>query len=237
MMNLSKVNQIRNFMLIWRDTGFCLLNIPYANPVKVDSDMLAELFRAIQQVVSDDIKRMIWNHQTILFEFDKDLLYVLIMHSVSDETSYRNALIKVRNRVSRRFQERREWSKLIKTGQVSRFLKEMGVADYIVDAIIDGLQNESEENRMEIIAAALDSPLDFEMLSWNLKTRNECRQWLVKVLKIAKVPTEAINSIIIGLERNLEPAKKEVTRILSKQGVSSGVIEWLITEIRTPDDE
>ena len=117
-MNPSNAMQIKNFLLIWQDAGFCLLNIPYTNPIQLDSDMLAGLLRAIQQVMSDGIKRITWKHQTILFEFANDLLYVLIMNSISNESTYRNDLFNVIDRVSKRFQERPEWAKLIKIGQI-----------------------------------------------------------------------------------------------------------------------
>lgn len=80
--------------------------------------MLAGLLRAIQQVMNDGIKRITWKHQTILFEFADDLLYVLIMSSISNESTYRNELFNVIDRVSNRFQERPEWAKLIKIGQI-----------------------------------------------------------------------------------------------------------------------
>jgi hypothetical protein len=57
------------------------------------------------------------------------------------------------------------------------------------------------------------------------------RQWLEKVLERAKLPTEAINSILIGLERNLAPARRELTRILSRQGYSSFIIKWLMEDV------
>ena len=117
-MDPSSATQIKNFLLIWQDAGFCLLNIPYTNPIQLDSDMLAGLLRAIQQVMSDGIKRITWKHQTILFEFANDLLYVLIISSNSNESIYRNELFNIIDRVSKRFQERPEWTKLIKTGQI-----------------------------------------------------------------------------------------------------------------------
>ena len=121
---------------------------------------------------------------------------------------------------------------------LARYLRKSGVSADFVEGIINELQNESEENRMEIIEAALESV--GEIHSWlprQLKNRNECRQWLETVLERAKAPTEAINSIIIGLERNLAPAKREVTRILSMQGYSSFAIEWLIAKMSGIDDE
>ena len=118
MMNLSNAIQVKNFLLVWRNAGFCLLNIPYTNPIKLDSDMLAGLLRAIQQVMSDGIKRITWKHQTILFEFADDLLYVLITNPISNEQLYRNELVNVRNRISKRFRRRPEWAKLIRRGQI-----------------------------------------------------------------------------------------------------------------------
>ncbi len=109
---------IKNFLLIWRDAGFCLLNIPYTNPLHLDPDMLAGLLRAIQQVMNDGIKRITWKHQTILFEFADDLLYVLIMSSISNEIIYRTKLINVRDSVRRRFRARPEWSRCIEAGQL-----------------------------------------------------------------------------------------------------------------------
>ncbi|MGY5859421.1 MAG: hypothetical protein RTU63_08620 [Candidatus Thorarchaeota archaeon] len=110
--------EIKNFLLIWRNAGFCLLNIPYTNPIQLDSDMLAGLLRTIQQVMNDGIRRITWKHQTILFEFADELLYVLIMSSVSNESIYRNRLIKVRDSIRRRFRERPEWSRCIEAGQL-----------------------------------------------------------------------------------------------------------------------
>jgi len=80
--------------------------------------MLAGLFRAIQQVMNDGIKRIAWKHQTILFEFADELLYVLIMNSISNEPIYRNRLIKIRDSIRKRFRERPEWSRCIEAGQL-----------------------------------------------------------------------------------------------------------------------
>ncbi len=80
--------------------------------------MLAGLLRAIQQVMEDGIKRITWKHQTILFEFADDLLYVLIMNTISNEPLYRNELINVRDRIRKRFQRRPEWGRLIRRGQI-----------------------------------------------------------------------------------------------------------------------
>ncbi len=110
--------EIKNFLLIWRDAGFCLLNITYTNPIHLDPDMLAGLLRAIQQVMNDGIKRITWKHQTILFEFADDLLYVFIMNSISNEIIYRNRLVNVRDNVRKRFRERPEWSRCIEAGQL-----------------------------------------------------------------------------------------------------------------------
>jgi hypothetical protein len=76
------------------------------------------LLRAIQQVMNDGIKRITWKHQTILFEFADDLLYVLIMSSISNESIYRKRLIKVRDSIRKRFLERPEWSRCIDAGQL-----------------------------------------------------------------------------------------------------------------------
>ena len=57
------------------------------------------------------------------------------------------------------------------------------------------------------------------------------RQWLEKVLERAELPTEAINSILIGLERNLAPAMRELARILSRQGYSRFIIRWLMEDV------
>ncbi len=113
-----EVTEIKNFLLIWRNAGFCLLNIQYTNPIQLDPDMLAGLFRAIQQVMNDGIKRIAWKHQTILFEFADELLYVLIMNSISNEPIYRNRLIKIRDSIRKRFRERPEWSRCIEAGQL-----------------------------------------------------------------------------------------------------------------------
>jgi hypothetical protein len=113
-----EVTEIKNFLLIWRNAGFCLLNIPYTNPIQLDPDMLAGLLRAIQQVMNDGIKRIAWKHQTILFEFADELLYVLIMNSISNEPIYRNRLIKIRDNIRKRFRERPEWSRCIEAGQL-----------------------------------------------------------------------------------------------------------------------
>jgi hypothetical protein len=118
MMRFSDEMHIKNYLLIWRDAGLCLLDIPYRNSIKMDSDMLTALLRAVQQVMNDGIKRIIWKHQKILFEFADDLLHVLIMDSNSNELLYETELINVKNRISKRFQQRPEWVKLIKRGQI-----------------------------------------------------------------------------------------------------------------------
>lgn len=59
----------------------------------------------------------------------------------------------------------------------------------------------------------------------------------METLEASKVLTELINSIIEGLESNYEPAKKEIRDILSKRGVSSNVIEWLIILLIGFDDK
>jgi hypothetical protein len=86
--------------------------------------------------------------------------------------------------------------------------------------------------------------LEIEPLeNWNFwfsryfKSKDDYRYWLVKVLETSKVPTETVNSIIVGLESNYEPAKKEMRDILSKQGVSGVVIGWLITLLTGFDDK
>lgn len=113
-----EVMEIKNFLLIWRNAGFCLLNIPYTKSIQLDPDMLAGLLRAIQQVMNDGIKRITWKHQTILFDFADELLYVLIMSSVSNESIYRKRLIKVRENIRKRFRERPEWTRCIEAGQL-----------------------------------------------------------------------------------------------------------------------
>ncbi|MGY5859423.1 MAG: hypothetical protein RTU63_08630 [Candidatus Thorarchaeota archaeon] len=121
---------------------------------------------------------------------------------------------------------------------LARFLRSKGTPADVVENIIHRLQNESEESRIEIIETALESVN--ETHSWlprHLKNREDCRQWLEEVLERAKLPTEAINSILIGLERNLAPAKRELTRILSRRGYSKFVIEWLITKMSGLGDE
>lgn len=121
---------------------------------------------------------------------------------------------------------------------LARFLRSKGISDDAVEEIIHDLQDEPEASRMEIIEATLES-VD-ETHSWlprHLKNRDDCQQWLEEVLERAKVPTEAINSILIGLERNLAPAKRELTRILSRQGYSKFTIEWLIAKMSGIDDE
>jgi len=57
------------------------------------------------------------------------------------------------------------------------------------------------------------------------------RHWLEKVLERANLPTEAINSILIGLERNLAPAMRELARFLSRQGYSRFTIRWLMEDV------
>jgi hypothetical protein len=118
MMRFVDEMHIKNYLLIWRGAGLCLLDIPYANPIKLDSDMLAGLLHAIQQVMNDGIKSITWKHQKILFEFADDLLHVLIMDSKSNQLHYETELINVRDRISKRFQQRPEWMKLIKRGQI-----------------------------------------------------------------------------------------------------------------------
>jgi len=59
----------------------------------------------------------------------------------------------------------------------------------------------------------------------------------MKAREASKVPTELINSIIMGVELNYEPAKKEMRDILSKQGVSGDVIDCLTTLLTGFDDE
>jgi len=148
MMNKFDVMQIKNFLLIWQDAGFCLLNIQYTNPIKLDADMLAGLLRAIQQVMSDGIKRITWKHQTILFEFVDDLLYVLITSSISNESTYRNKLFEVIDRVGKRFQERPEWPKLIGTGQI-RTIRECAldvIQSFNLRAINPNLTPKLQEN-------------------------------------------------------------------------------------------
>jgi hypothetical protein len=54
---------------------------------------------------------------------------------------------------------------------------------------------------------------------------------------IARVPTEAINSIIVGLRLNYRPAQKELREILSKEGVAYDVINWLIAKLSGYDEK
>jgi len=121
---------------------------------------------------------------------------------------------------------------------LSWFLRKRGVSEDTVDAIIAGLQDESEENRMEIILTAMDSPEDLESWPWSLKMdRREWLLWLAGMLKKAKLPTEAINSIVFGLELNLEPAKREAMRWFSRLGIPKDAIDWLIAKMSASDDE
>ncbi|MHA1390359.1 MAG: hypothetical protein ACTSR9_18225 [Candidatus Thorarchaeota archaeon] len=63
------------------------------------------------------------------------------------------------------------------------------------------------------------------------------KDWLTKVLEVSKLPTEAINSILVELSLNYRPAQKELREIRSKQGIASCVIDWLITKLSRYDDK
>ena len=110
--------KIRNFLLVWLETSFCLLNVPYHAPLEMDPDMLSALLRAIQYMMNDGIRKIKKKQSTYLFEINKDLLFVLIMQSVPDEDIYRQALVKIKEEVSSKFQNRPEWPRLVKTGRI-----------------------------------------------------------------------------------------------------------------------
>jgi len=170
MKNQTSAIQIKNFLLIWQDAGFCLLNIPYTNPIQLDSDMLAGLLRAIQQVMSDGIKRITWKHQTILFEFADDLLYVLIMSSISNESTYRKELFNVIDRVGNRFQERPEWAKLIRRGQI------LSVRECALDVIQSFHLRDLDYNLTPILQE------DYEDIPFAVREFNEILELLISFI-------------------------------------------------------
>jgi hypothetical protein len=119
-----------------------------------------------------------------------------------------------------------------------RLLRQIGVQEEIIDAIIVGLENEPEETKMEIILSAMDTPRDLQSWPFFLKmNRKNWLQWLARMLERAKLSIESINSIIFGLELNLEPAKGAATRILFRLRFPREAIEWLISKMITPDNE
>jgi len=124
---------------------------------------------------------------------------------------------------------------------LSQFLRERGVLDDAIHDLLHCLTTEPVKNWndlvVEVIEAAGGSSTGFDWLPWYLNSRDECQDWLTKILEAANVPTEAINSIIVGLRLNYKPAQKEVRKILSKQGVTDIVINWLISKLSGCDDK
>lgn len=119
-----------------------------------------------------------------------------------------------------------------------RLLRQIGVQEEIIDVIIVELENEPEETKMEIILAAMDTPRDLQSWPFFLEmNRKYWIQWLARMLERSKLSIESINSIIFGLELNLEPAKRTATRLLSRLGFPRVAIDWLITKISPLDDE
>ncbi len=108
--------KLRNFLVIWIKVGFCLLEIPYTDPLKVDKDLLAGLLSAIQHRSSQNIMEIHFNKHSILFDLDEELLNVLILKHVSDNTPYRDGLTIASKAIRERFNKRTEWVKQIKMG-------------------------------------------------------------------------------------------------------------------------
>lgn len=109
-------NKIRNFLVIWIKVGFCLLEVSYTDPLKVDKDLLAALLSAIQHRSSENIVEIRFNEHSILFDLDEELLNVLIMKHVADYTPYRDGLTVVSKAIRERFNHRAEWVKQIERG-------------------------------------------------------------------------------------------------------------------------
>lgn len=123
----------------------------------------------------------------------------------------------------------------------SRFLRERGVANDAIHNLLHCLKTEPVKNWNDLVVVAIESAggssTGFDWLPWYLRSKEECQDWLTKILEASKLPTEAINSIIVGLRLNYEPAQKEMRNILSKRGVSSNVIDWLITKLSGFNDK
>lgn len=117
-MRASNPHEIRNLLVIWRETSFCLLNVPYMNPLSVDGDMLAALLRAIQHVAHDGLRMIRWERHSILFEMDENLLVVLVTKSNSNETLFRESLRVVTTSISSRIDEHPYWIEEIRMGKV-----------------------------------------------------------------------------------------------------------------------
>jgi pimeloyl-CoA synthetase len=117
----------------------------------------------------------------------------------------------------------------------SRFLRERGVANDAIHDLLHCLNTEPIKNWNDLLVVAIESAggssTGFDWLPWYLNSRDDCQDWLTKIMEAAKVPTEAINSIIVGLMLGYEPARKELREILSKQGIANNVIDWLITKL------
>jgi hypothetical protein len=117
----------------------------------------------------------------------------------------------------------------------SRFLRERRVANDAIHDLIHSMKNEPVKNWNDLVVVTIESAggssTGFDWLPWYLNGRSECQDWLMKILQASKVPTEAINSILVGLRLNYGPAQKELREILSKQGVACDVINWLITKL------
>ncbi len=109
---------LRNIVVIWLETSFCLLDVPYSNPLDVDPDMLAALLRAIQNVAHDGFQSVGWKQHTILLETRERLLVVLIKKSSSDENSIRERSSRVVVDISVRFDKHPEWAEQIRNGRI-----------------------------------------------------------------------------------------------------------------------
>jgi hypothetical protein len=123
----------------------------------------------------------------------------------------------------------------------SRFLRERGVANDAIHDLLHCLKTEPVKNWNDLVVVAIESAggssTGFDWLPWYLYGRGECQEWLMKILQASKVPTEAINSIIVGLRLNYRPAQKELREILSKHGVAYDVINWLIAKLSGYDEK
>ncbi len=136
--------------------------------------------------------------------------------------------------------------------RLSRLLRERGISEDIVDSIIAGIQEDCDEEAIiDIVIAAIDSPNDLQDLSsyndgskswldlhsFFEMSKKDWLQWIARMLVTAKLSIESINSIILGLELNLEPAKNVTARILNRLGISAFLIEWIFEKLNAQDDE
>lgn len=161
-------SNLRNIMVIWLETGFCLLNVPYTNPLDVDSDMLAALLRAIQQVANDGIRKIGWEHHSILFEIKDNLLVVLIMRSASDDEPYRENLLAALRLIIRRFDMHPSWAEQILNGQVKSPRESiLDVVQYFPLHIID--------ETLTPLVAEKGSKIGFDIGEFKLARESLCR--------------------------------------------------------------